>query len=263
MSAPASKRQKTTNDEPYQLLYWPGLPGRGEHIRLCFEATSTPYSDSAQIKDGINDVLAQISDKNHGDSISPPPLAPPILKHGDLTLSQTPNILLYLGPRLGLVPKTDDDPSGFYIINQLALTALDGLSNEPHDVHHPVAVMKYYEEQKDEALKKAEDYRENRLPKFLDYFDRVLQGEASGGGEWLYGGKMSYADLVLFQTLDGVSWAFPARVKTLRAGGKYEKLWGLYERVKELEAIKAYLESERRQKYGMGIYRYYEELDAE
>lgn len=44
---------------------------------------------------------------------------------------------------------------------------------------------------------------------------------------------------------------------------KYAKVFALYEAVKERPKIKAYLESNRRQKYGNGIYRHYEELDIE
>lgn len=266
-----SKRQKTegsdasTDTKPFRLIYWPSIPGRGEHIRLAFEASGTPYTDVSNTTDeGVNAVLTQINDTNTGDDHNPPPFAPPILQHGDdITIYQTPNILLYLGPELGLAPQPDDDPVGLYHVNALTLTALDGLSNEPHDVHHPIATGLYYEDQKPEALRKAKDYRENRLPKFLAYFERVLAGKASRGGEYLYGGKLSYADLVLFQTLDGVSFAFPKRVKKLRDSGKYEKVWALYERVKGVENVKNYLNSERRLKYSDGIYRYYPELDDE
>lgn len=260
MATRSSKRQKT---EPYELIYWPSVPGRGEHIRLAFEEAGVEYSDAAHVDDGMNQVLAQTSDKNTGDDQNPPPFAPPVLKHGDLIISQTPNILLYLGPKLGLVPDTEADPNGVYHVNQLALTALDGLSNEPHDVHHPVAVADYYEDQKTEALRKAADYRARRLPKFLAYFERVLSGPASKGGEYLYGGSLTYADLVLFQTLDGVSFAFPKCVSKLRDSGDYEKLWALYDRVRAREKIKAYLDSDRRQAYSNGIYRHYPELDAE
>ncbi|RMZ74825.1 hypothetical protein DV737_g5704, partial [Chaetothyriales sp. CBS 132003] len=262
MSTHTSKRQQTDADQPYELIYWPSIPGRGEFIRLAFEATNTPYNDTAQIKDGLNSVLTQISEKNTGDGDNPPPFSPPILKHGDLVISQTPNILLYLGPKLGLVPESGKDPNGTFVVNELALTILDGLSNEPHDTHHPIASGDYYEDQKDEALRKAKDYREVRLPKFLAYFERVLSSTASNGGEYLYHGSLTYADLVLFQSLDGVQHAFPKQVKALREGGKYEKVWALYERVKGLERVKAYLESDRRQKYGLGLYRYYPELDA-
>ncbi|OCT51797.1 glutathione S-transferase [Cladophialophora carrionii] len=276
-STRSSKRQKTdgsaadsgptsgtSSGDSYRLIYWPGIPGRGEHIRLAFEATGTAYTDVANTTDeGVNAVLSQISDKNLGDETNPPPLAPPILQHGTVLLSQTPNILSYLGLRLGLVPDPNEDPAGLYHVNALTLTALDGLSNEPHDTHHPIASGAYYEEQKEEAKKKAADYRAVRLPKFLGYFERVLKGPASQGGQYLYGGKLTYADLVLFQTLDGVSFAFPRRVRRLRETGEYDAVWGLYERVKGLEKASAYLASERRKGYSMGIYRHYEELDDE
>lgn len=57
----------------------------------------------------------------------------------------------------------------------------------------------YYEDQKDESKSRSKDYIANRLPKFLGYFERVLKSKASGDGPWLYAGKLTYADLVLFQ----------------------------------------------------------------
>lgn len=195
--------------------------------------------------------------------VAPPPniphFAPPILQHGDLYISQLPNILLYLGPKLGLVPS--DDGNAIYRVNQLTLTALDGFSNEAHDTHHPIAVGDHYENQKEAAIKIAKDYTRNRLPKFLGHFENVL--EQNKEGVYLYGGQLTYADLVLFQGLDGVNFAFPNAVKKLRDGGEYKGVWELYERVKGLENVKAYLESERRLGYSSGIWRHYEELDED
>ncbi|ETS80947.1 hypothetical protein PFICI_08476 [Pestalotiopsis fici W106-1] len=260
MSEP--KRQKSSKDVPYELIYWPGIPGRGEHVRLVLEEAGATYTDTAHIENGVKSVTAQIDDKNVGDNENPPPLAPPILRHGDLTISQTPNILLYLGARLNLVPDPEDDADGLYKVNQLALTALDGLSNEPHDCHHPVATGLYYEDQKDESLRKSKDYVKNRLPKFLGYFERVITGKASGDGPWLHGGNLSYADLVLFQCLDGVKFAFPKAMESAQNSGKYDNVFRLYEAVKDRPRIKEYLNSDRRQKYSLGIYRYYPELDV-
>lgn len=259
MSAPASKRQKTS---PYELLYWPGIPGRGEFIRLCFEETGTPYEDVCNAdKSRMKELTSLISGENTGDATNPPPFAPPVLRHGDLLISQAPNILLYLAPKLGLAgPEGDDD--AIYHINQLALTALDGFSNEAHDTHHPVAIAAYYEDQKEEAKRKGEDYVENRIPKFLGYFERVLQGEASKGGKWLYGGQLTFADLALWQGLDGVMFAFPNALKQAKESGKWEKVFSLYERIKSRDNIKSYLASDRRNKYSMGIWRHYPELDA-
>jgi glutathione S-transferase len=232
-------------------------------VRLAFEEAGASYTDTAHQEDGIKSVLSYNDPENIGDSLNAPTLAPPILKHGDLVINQTSNILLYLGPRLGLVPSEDEDEDALYRINALALTALDGLSNEPHDCHHPIASSLYYEDQMPEAKRKSTDYIETRLPKFLGYFERVLQSEPSKGSPYLYGGKLSYADLVLFQCLDGVKFAFPKAMTRLEKEGKYRRVFELYEAVKDRPRIKEYLKSDRRQKYSMGIYRHYPELDED
>ena len=261
MTFSAAKRQ---HNSLYELFYWPGIPGRGEHIRLAFEEAGVPYKDVCnETKDGMNAMLGKISEENTGEGSNPPALAPPFLRHGDLILSQTPNILLYLGPQLGLVPLQEENPNGIYHVNSLTLTALDGFSNEAHDTHHPIATGAYYEEQKEEAKRKAADYIENRLPKFLGYFERVLKSEASKGGEWLYRGQLTYADLVLFQTIDGVQFAFPKAMSKMQKSKKYDSVFRLVDRVRSRENIKKYLASDRRRKYSMGIYRHYPELDAQ
>ncbi|KAK4121001.1 glutathione S-transferase [Parathielavia appendiculata] len=260
--APAT-RQQSSKDEPYHLIYWPGIPGRGEHIRLVLEEAGAQYTDTAFTEDGINEVLGFVKGKVPDDGINSPPLAPPILEHGDLVISQTSNILQYLGTRLGLVPDADKDPNGVYRVNALALTALDGLSNEPHDCHHPVATGLYYEDQKEESKRKSEDYVKNRLPKFMSYFERVLGSKSSGSGPWLYGSALSYADLVLFQCVDGVKFMFPKAMAKLEREGKHTKVFALHKAVAERPRIRAYLDSPRRQRYSNGIYRYYEELDIE
>lgn len=252
-----------SKDVPYNLIYWPGLPGRGEYIRLALEEAGVGYTDTAFSKGGVGEVMSYVNGSAPDDGINPPPLAPPILKHGDVVIGQTSNILLYLGPLLGLVPAPDADPDGRYRVNGLTLTALDGLSNEVHDVHHPISTGLYYEDQKAESKRAAEEYVKNRLPKFLTYFERVLESKASGDGPWLYNGRLTYADLVLFQCVDGVKYMFPKAMARLQREGKHTKVFALHEAVAARPRIKAYLESPRRQKYSNGIYRYYEELDIE
>lgn len=279
----AAKRQRSNKDVPYNLIYWPDIPGRGEFIRLALEEAGAEYVDTAKVEGGIDEVMAHIKGEKPDDNTNPPIFAPPILKHGDLVISQTPNILLYLGPRLGLVPSAADDPDALYKVNELALTALDGLSNEPHDCHHPIASELYYEDQQEEAKRKAEHYVKTRLPKFLGYFERVLNSKASGEGPYLYAGKLSYADLVLFQVcsapclapialriradmrqcLDGLKFMFPKAMAKLDKEGKHSKLFELYDAVRQRPKIKEYLEGPRRQKYSSGLYRYYEEFDIE
>jgi glutathione S-transferase len=241
---------KRNKPQPYELVYWPIIPGRAEHIRLIFEETETNYLDSAMNGD-------EIAAQHIGDANNPPVLAPPILKHGKITISQTSNILMYLGGKMGLAGEGEE---ARYSVNQLALTALDGLSNEPHDCHHPISVSLYFEDQIHEAKRKSEDYINNRLPKFMEYFERVLKGQSSAGGQFLYGGKLTYADLVLFQCLDGLKFMFPGAMERLEKGRKYEGVFKLYARIRNRPKIKAYLNSERRRNYSSGIYRFYKEL---
>lgn len=177
----------------------------------------------------------------------------------DLVFHQTPTILSYLGPRTGLVP---DDEAGRLYVSQITATALD-LGNEAHDTHHPVAVMAYYEEQKDESLRKAEDFRKSRIPKFFSYFERILQGNqewGNGQGKYLVGDKLTYADTTVWQVVDGLHHAFPKEIEARE--GDFPLLLGkFYPSFKEEKRIKEYLGTERRQKYGNGIFRRYPELD--
>jgi len=207
MSGPATKKQRT--QPTYELIYWGGIPGRGEYIRLPLEASGAAYSDPGNEKNnGNKDVLSLIDQKSLGDDDGNPPVfAPPALripgagKDGkSLLIHQTPTILQYLGPKIGMVP---EDDAGQMHVEQMTQTALD-LSNEAHDVHHPVAVGLYYEDQKDEALRRSKDFRDNRIPKFFNYFERILKSnEDVGKGQYLVGGKLTYADTTLWQVVDG------------------------------------------------------------
>ncbi|KAF2101401.1 glutathione S-transferase [Rhizodiscina lignyota] len=263
----SAKKQRT--HPQYELLYWPGIPGRGEYIRLAFEASGVPFKDTGnEAKNGASIVVSACCDKNStGDSDgNPPSFAPPGLrvpgegKDGKtLFISQTPNILLYLGPKLGLAG--EDEVDALYV-NSLTLTALD-LSNETHDTHHPVASMLYYEDQKEESLKKATDFRENRIPKFFGYFERVLKGNEKKGGEGKYmvGPKLTYADTTLWQVLDGLHFAFPNECKA--RSSEFPVLQKFYQNMKEEKGLKEYIESGRRLEFSNGLFRHYPELDRQ
>ncbi len=231
----------------YDLWYWDGIPGRGEFVRLALEAGGIPYRERARQPDAslVDDMQAPRKQ---------PPFAPPYLVAGRLTLGQTANILLYLGDKHGLAPAS---ASGRYWTHQLQLTIADMVA-EAHDTHHPVAASAYYEDQRDEALRRAANFRAERIPKFLDYFERVLDGH----GDWLAGGRRwSYADLSLFHLVDGLLYAFPRRMGAV--AGRYPKVMALHARVATLPALQAYFSSGRRLPFGDGIFRYYPELDGD
>lgn len=231
----------------YELYYWTGIQGRGEFVRLALEDAGASYDDVARTQG--DDAIVRFLDGAHEGVL---PFAPPFLKAGRLVIAQTANILQYLGPPLGLVP---DSESRRLHAHQLQLTISD-LVTEVHDTHHPVASSLYYEDQRAEALRRAADLRETRLPKYLDYFEQVL--ERGGGRHALR--EHSYVDLSLFQLMTGLDYAFPRAM--LRLGPALPLLRALRQRVAERPRIAAYLDSSRRLPFNeSGIFRHYPELD--
>jgi len=240
----------------YELYYWDGIPGRGEFVRLALEEARADYLEVARLPKrqggGTSALMRFIED----ESVRRPPFAPPYLKAGKLIIGQTANILQFLGPRLHLVP--NDEGSRLWA-HQLQLTIGD-LVTEAHDVHHPLSSGMYYEEQKREALKAAPHFRGERIPKFLDYFERVIRRNRGGRGH-LVGNAISYVDLSMYQLLGGLCYAFPKTMKRLQR--KYPRLAALSQHVARRPNIAAYLVSERRLAYNEhGIFRYYPELDG-
>jgi glutathione S-transferase len=171
-------------------------------------------------------------------------------------IGQTANILQFLGPRLGLAPGAD---AGRLWAHELQLTIADFVS-EIHDTHHPIAGSLYYKEQKKEARRRAADFLENRMPKFLGYFEHVLAHNASGK-RYMVGAALSYVDLSIFQVITGLNYAFPCAMAN--ASRNYPRLFALHLKIQERPRLAAYLVSPRRIPFNdEGIFRHYPELDA-
>ena len=232
----------------YELYYWPMIQGRGEYVRLALEEAGAAYVDVARGSGGMSAMTRMM------EQGATPPFAPPYLKAGTLVIAQTANILLYLGGRLGLAPREE---AGRLWVHQLQLTIAD-LVALIHDTHHPITGYLYYEEQRAAAKLATKYFWRYRLPKFLRYFERVLQ---RSGGPYLLGRKLTYADLSLFQIVEGLRYAFPRRMK--RFERKVPRIVALHERVAKRPRIAAYLASPRRIPFSQwGIYRYFRELDG-
>jgi glutathione S-transferase len=232
----------------YTLWYWPGLQGRGEFVRLAMEAGGIAYTDRARA-DGAEALLANLEGLNGRAAF-----APPYLESEDGVVSQVANILVYLGEKHGIAPAALADRQW---LNAVQLTVAD-LVAEVHNVHHPVAMMDYYEDQKAEAARAAAQFRSERLPKFLRYFEQAL---GANEGVWLMGETWSYGDTSLFQIVEGLRYMFPERMAAIE--GDYPALIALHDRVAALDGIAAYLASERRIAFNTdGIFRHYPELDA-
>ena len=229
----------------YEFYYWPSIQGRGEFVRLALEEACADYVDVAR-RPGQRGVPAMMK-LIEGKVVTHPPYAPPFLKAGKLVIAQTAEILFYLGPRLKLAPR---DEAGRLWAHQLQLTIADMVTHI-HDTHHPVSGWLYYEEQKPAALRRSQDFWRYRVPKFLGYFERVLQ---KNGGTYTVGRRLSYVDLSLFQIVEGLRYAFPKRMK--RCEKKIPGLVALHDRVARRPRIKAYLASKRRIPFSQwGIYR--------
>ena len=231
----------------YELYYWPMIQGRGEYVRLALEDAGAAYVDVARGSGGMGAMMKMMGQG------STPPFAPPFLKAGKLVIAQTANILLYLGSRHGLAPKTE---AGKLWVHQLQLTITDFVL-EIHDTHHPLGPSLYYEDQKSPAKKRTEEFWDERVPKYLGYYEGLLK---DNGGTYVTGRRITYVDLSLFQIVEGLRYAFPKRMKA------FEKdipgLVALRDRVAARPKIKAYLASERRIPFNEeGIFRHYKELD--
>lgn len=238
----------------YELYYWPGIQGRGEYVRLALEDAGADYVDIALVPEKKGGGVPALTRYLEGEDVARPPYAPPFLKAGRQIIGQTANILFFLGPRLKLAPR---DADGRLWTNELQLTIAD-LVAEAHDTHHPVASALYYEDQKREAKRRSKDFIQARIPKYLGYFERVLQRNTRGSG--LVGATITYADLSLAQVVAGLRYAFPKASKA--AFEKYPRVIALHDEVFARPRLKRYLKSKRRLGFNrQDIFRHYPELD--
>ena len=236
----------------YELYYQPSIQGRGEFVRLALEDAGADYVDVARDPSfGRAGIMKILEDP----SVEHPSFAPPFLQAGKLMIGQTANILQFLGPRLGLVPK---DQASRIWANQMQLTVTDWVA-EVGLVHHPIANALYYEEQKDEAKKRASYFTSQRIPKFLGYYEKILQKNPKST-VFLFGKTACYVDFSLFQMVEGLRYAFPRTMAKLEPN--YSRVVALRDRVAVRPRLKKYLAAPRRLPFNQnGIFRHYSELD--
>jgi glutathione S-transferase len=231
----------------YNLWYWPTIQGRGEFIRLALEAAGIAYNDCAR-ELGADAMTKDMATYDRA------PFAPPYLELDGIAIAQVANILAYLGSQHDLAPSKLGDR---YWLHELQLTIADIVA-EVHNVHHPVAMGAFYSEQKHEAARAAEQFRRERIPKFLAHFDAAARANT---GDWLIDGRWTYVDTSLFQLIEGLRYMFPLRMAAIEAD--YSALIGIHDQAADLPGIRAYMKSDRRLPFSEdGIFRHYPELDA-
>ena len=238
----------------YKLYYWPGIQGRGEFVRLALEEGGADYLDIALVPEEQGGGVPAMLEFLDGPGVARPPFAPPFLQAGRKLIGQTANILLFLGPRLGLAPRA---AAGRLWAHQLQLTLADFVL-EIHDTHHPIGGGLYYEEQKPEAKRRSREFLPQRLPKFLGYFERAIE---RNGGIWMADNRLGYVDLSMAQVVAGLRYAFPRASKN--ALRPCPRLRALHDTVFARPRIKRYVASGRRLAFNNDdLFRHYPELDA-
>lgn len=239
---------------PYELYYWPGIQGRGEFVRLALEAAGAPYVDVARERGagrGMKGMTAMLE-----GGAPQTPFAPPFLRDGEIVVSHVANILHYLGPKLDLAPK---DEAGRIFAHGLQLTITDFVA-EVHDTHHPISTDLYFEDQRKEAKARSAAFLQDRVPKYLGYFERVLSNNPAGKAH-IVGDNLTTVDLSLFQLWAGMAYAFPYAFAG--AAKLYPALAALTKSAAERPKVAAYLASDRRIPFNeSGIFRHYPELDS-
>ena len=239
---------------PYELYYHRIHQGRGEFVRLGLEEAGVEYVEMAgtvPAEESRGFILNAMTDPR----LATPPFAPPFLRAGDLVISHVANILMYLGEHHGLAPR---DEAGRLWTHSLQLTMTDFVK-EIHDTHHPIASWLYFEQQRREAIDRTGHFLRERLPKYLGYFERIIENNATGRG-YILGRNLSYVDLSMFQLMAGLRYAFP---KSMSRRKRYlPRLSALHDKVSAHPNVAAYLASERRIAFNEdGIFRHYPELE--
>ena len=238
----------------YDLWYWPSIQGRGEFVRVFMAAADIGWRDRARDADA-QALVEDMEEREKSGEFAP--YAPPYLVERDsgFAIAQVAHILTWLTDRHDL--GTGDSSADLHLI-QLQLTITDIVA-EAHDTHHPISDALYYDDQKDAAAKAAKNFREERIPKYFDHFEKAC---AVKPGPFVAGERWSHVDTSLFQLVEGLRYAFPNRMKAIVSD--YPKIHGVRDAVAQLPGVERYCASDRRLPFNEdGIFRHYEELDSQ
>lgn len=224
------------------------------------EAAKAEYVDVGRV-DGQAAVMKGMQEASKLVNHRAPPMLEVVKDGSSWSMSQTGVICDYLAERHGLAP---EDEERKYVARQLFLTVLD-IVDEAHNTHHPVAKSGFYEDQKTEAVRYAKEFITQRWPKSVSYFANTigkLHGTIAETGPFIFGSKLTYVDLALWQTWKGVEYAFPKAYAAEMGKSENACIKALLSAVETDETVKAYLASDRRMAFSQhGIFRHYPELE--
>lgn len=89
--------------------------------------------------------------------------------------------------------------------------------------------------------------------------ERCIQVHGKGSGSFLFGEQVCFVDISIMYLVRGLKHSFPKCMNKISV--MMPRLMGLHDAVVKLDAIAAYLKSERTIPFSEGIFRYYVELD--
>lgn len=225
------------SEAPWELIYWGDwktgenrMIGRGEFVRLIFEEAGVSYIEKGKEEGFVANFVWQ------GGNTGFPVFAPPIIRRGDFVLFQTASILRYLGTEFGLVPENKEDAAH---ADAICGVAMDFIS-EGRLAFHPVENTASYYTQVEEAKVAVAKWTTSRLPRWLNYLEKVAAQSTTG----YLAGTYSYADIAVFHVLCAAESQFAEAYPTLMES--CPKLAEFKERVAARPRISEYLKSDRR-----------------
>ncbi|KAL9962491.1 hypothetical protein ACROYT_G031596 [Oculina patagonica] len=197
----------------YKLYYF-NARGGGEKCRLAFAAANIKYEDIRL--DGEQWAKEKASGK------APFGQMPFLLTPEGKTLAQSGAIMKYICKKAGLYPS---DPFDEAVANMISDGVVD-LFN---------ALIKVFFE-KDEAKKEElqKEFHGTTLPAKLEKFDALVKGP------FFLGDKLTFADIIFFDLNNG--FLGKGKPEVPEHLSKHPKLAKLYEHVRDVPGIKAWLE---------------------
>mmetsp|Transcript_1693 Transcript_1693/g.2738 ORF Transcript_1693/g.2738 Transcript_1693/m.2738 type:complete len:255 (-) Transcript_1693:294-1058(-) len=221
--------------------------GRGEFVRLMFEACGVGYKEMGAITPHKQGESADSQPENEvakfvfmGGNTGYPAFAPPVIKKGDFVLAQTPTICKFLGKKYGMYPDNDEDEAH---ADQVMMTVTDFIA-EGRNAYHPVENSKSYFDQVEEAKPYIAKFANERMPRFLKHLEACLKANTEGNSEYVVGKKATYVDMGLFHVLCAAESQFPDEYKAQIPD--HPLLAQHKDRIAALPRIAEYLASDRR-----------------
>ena len=211
--------------------------GRGEFIRLLFAELNQPYTEVFETKI-MKELYSEFDQFKKGH---PYIFAMPVVKHHDYYVSQTPAICYYIAMKCDQGRLLPSDP----IQAQSLMETLSDVVSEGHDAWHTPDPNGSYESQRDSCKEPIRIFVEKRLPRFLNFFENILENNLESAGQYCIGSKLTYVDLALFHWLDGVQFQLP---KVWEGMIEITKLKEFYKHISERPRIAERLAT-RKEKY--------------